>query len=86
MAKCKKSNELYVAYEKAADDVRKFGNLPVPMHIRNLPRLPGGKAGAPTKLMKELGYGKGYKYSPDYDYKEKQNYLPDKLGRRKYLK
>jgi len=76
MAKCKKSNELYVAYEKAADDVRNFGNLPVPMHIRN----------APTKLMKELGYSKGYKYSPDYNYKEKQNYLPDKLKGRKYFK
>lgn len=86
MAKCKKSNELYVAYEKAADDVKKLGNLPVPMHIRNLPRLPGGKAGAPTKLMKEVGYGKGYKYSPDYNYKEKQNYFPDKLKGRKYLK
>jgi len=76
MAKCKKSNELYVAYEKAADDVKNFGNLPVPMHIRN----------APTKLMKGLGYGKGYKYSPDYNYKEKQNYLPDKLKGKKYLK
>lgn len=86
MAKCKKSNELYVAYEKAADDVKNFGNLPAPMHIRNLPRLPGGKAGAPTKLMKELGYGKGYKYSPDYNYKERQNYLPDKLKGKKYLK
>jgi len=76
MAKCKKSNELYVAYEKAADDVKNFGNLPVPMHIRN----------APTKLMKELGYSKGYKYSPNYNYKEKQNYFPDKLKGKKYLK
>ncbi len=76
MAKCKKSNELYVAYGKAADDVKNFGNLPVPMHIRN----------APTKLMKELGYSKGYKYSPNYNYKEKQNYFPDKLKGKKYLK
>ncbi len=76
MAKCKKSNDLYVAYQKAAEDVRIYGNLPVPLHIRN----------APTKLMKELDYGKGYKYSPDYDYKEKQEYLPDKLKNRKYLK
>jgi len=75
MAKCKKSNDLYVAYEKAADDVKIHGNLPVPLHIRN----------APTKLMKKLGYGKGYKYSPDYDYHEKQEYLPDKLKNRKYL-
>ncbi len=76
MAKCRKSNELYVAYGKAADDVKNFGNLPVPMHIRN----------APTKLMKELGYSKGYKYSPNYNYKEKQNYFPDKLKGKKYLK
>jgi len=86
MAKCKKANDLYIAYEKAAEDVRKYGNLPVPLHIRNLPRLPGGKAGAPTKLMEDLGYGKGYKYSPDYNYKEEQEYLPKKLKDKKYLK
>lgn len=76
MAKCKKSNELYTAYNAAAKDVKDLGNLPVPLHIRN----------APTKLMKDLKYGKGYKYSPDFDYKEKQEYMPDKLKNRKYLK
>jgi len=76
MAKCKKSNELYVGYNKAKDDIIKFGNLPVPLHIRN----------APTKLMKNLGYGKNYKYSPDYDYKEEQTYLPEKLKNKKYIK
>lgn len=76
MAKCKKSNELYIAYGKVAKDVYRYGNLPVPLHIRN----------APTGLMKELGYGKDYKYSPEYDYKEKQEYLPDKLKNKKYLK
>lgn len=76
MAKCKKSNELYAAYEKAMADVKEYGNLPVPLHIRN----------APTKLMKDLGYGKNYKYSPDFSYKEKQEYLPEKLKNRKYLK
>jgi putative ATPase len=76
MAKCKKSNELYVAYEKAMADVKEYGNLPVPLHIRN----------APTKLMKDLGYGKNYKYSPDFNYKEKQDYLPEKLKNKKYLK
>ena len=76
MSKCKKSNKLYEAYGKAAADVKNFGNLPVPMHIRN----------APTGLMKNLGYGKGYKYSPDYDYKEEQEYLPQKLKGKKYLK
>ncbi|MDO8667974.1 MAG: replication-associated recombination protein A [bacterium] len=76
LAKCEKSNELYVAYNKVASDVREFGNLPVPLHIRN----------APTKLMKDLAYGKEYKYSPDYNYKEKQEYLPEKLRGKKYLK
>lgn len=76
MAKCKKSNELYTAYNSAAQDAREHGNLPVPLHIRN----------APTKLMKDLGYGQNYKYSPDHGYKEKQEYFPDKLKGRKYLK
>ena len=75
MAKSKKSNELYKAYGKAADDVKKFGSLPVPLHIRN----------APTRLMKELNYGKDYKYSPDFEYKEEQEYFPEKLKGRKYL-
>ena len=75
MAKCKKSNDLYTAYQKASQDVKEFGNLPVPLHIRN----------APTKLMKDLNYGKDYKYSPDYDYQEKQEYLPEKLKEKKYL-
>lgn len=76
MAKCKKSNELYIAYEKAKKDVQDFGNLPVPLHLRN----------APTKLMKDLGYAKDYKYSPNYNYKEQQDYLPDKLKGRRYLR
>jgi len=76
MAKCKKSNELYTAYTQATKDVEDLGNLPVPLHIRN----------APTKLMKNLGYGKNYQYSPDFDYKEKQEYLPEKLKKRKYFK
>lgn len=76
LAKCQKSNELYVAYNQAAADVREYGNLPVPLHIRN----------APTKLMKELDYGKGYKYSPDFGYQEDQEYLPEKLKGKKYLK
>jgi len=75
MAKCQKSNDLYVAYGKAARDVRDLGNQDVPLHIRN----------APTKLMKNLGYGSGYKYSPDYGYQEEQQYFPDKLKGRKYL-
>ncbi len=75
LAKCQKSNALYVGYNKAAYDVAKYGNLPVPLHLRN----------ASTKLMKDMGYGKDYQYSPEYNYKEKQSYLPDKLKDRKYL-
>lgn len=76
MSKCKKSNELYIAYGKVAEDVRKYGNLPVPLHLRN----------AVSKLMDEVGYGKGYKYSPSFGYKEDQEYMPDKLKGKKYLK
>ena len=75
MAKSKKSNELYKAYGKAVSDIKKFGNLPVPLHIRN----------APTKLMKDLKYGKNYKYSPDFKYQEKQEYMPNKLKKKKYF-
>lgn len=76
MAKCKKSNDLYVAYNKVVNDIEEQGALPVPLHIRN----------APTKLMKGLGYGQDYKYSPDYDYKEEQGYMPNELKDKKYFK
>ncbi|OIO46403.1 MAG: AAA family ATPase [Parcubacteria group bacterium CG1_02_37_51] len=76
MAKCKKSNELYVAYGKVKKDVKETMHLPVPLHIRN----------APIDLMKDIGYGQGYQYSPDHDYQEEQTYLPEKLKNRKYLK
>ncbi|MDZ4385254.1 MAG: replication-associated recombination protein A, partial [Candidatus Moranbacteria bacterium] len=71
MAKSKKSNALYVAYEKAKQDAKNFPAEPVPIHLRN----------APTKLMKDLDYGKDYKYTPDYGNPEdaRQDYLPDKL-------
>lgn len=69
LALCKKSRKSYDAYFKAVDDVKKYGNLPVPLKIRN----------APTKLMKELGYHKGYeKYT-------KEDLLPEKLKGKKYL-
>jgi putative ATPase len=74
MAKSKKDITAYAAYGKAKKDVEKFGNLPVPLHLRN----------APTKLMKELGYSKGYKYTPLEDSHE-QSYLPEELGNSKYL-
>lgn len=74
MALSKKSVVAYDAYEKAKKDVEEFGNLPVPMHIRN----------APTKLMKQLGYSKGYKYTPKEDSAD-QEYLPEKLKGKKYV-
>ncbi len=77
MALSKKSNALYTAYGKAKQDVRDYPNEPVPLHLRN----------APTKLMKTLEYGKGYKYTPDYKNKKEaeQEYFPQKLKGRKYL-
>jgi putative ATPase len=78
LAKAPKSNALYEAYDAVRQDIRDLPNEPVPLHIRN----------APTKLMKNLGYGKGYKYTPAFENPEdaKQDYLPDRLKDRKYLK
>ncbi|TSC89012.1 MAG: putative ATPase [Microgenomates group bacterium Gr01-1014_5] len=77
LAKAPKSNALYLAYNEAKEDVLKYGNLPVPMHIRN----------APTKLTKEVGYGKNYDYShsPVGEKKEETEYLPEKLKGKKYF-
>ncbi len=87
LALSKKSNALSTAYGEAKADVHRYPNEPVPLHLRNLPRLPGGKAGAPTKLMQELAYSKGYKYTPDFKNAEevKQEYFPERLKGRKYL-
>ena len=74
LANAKKSVSAYMAYGKAKKDVEEYGNLPVPMHIRN----------APTKLMEKLGYGKGYKYTPLED-SSGQQYLPNELKNKKYL-
>lgn len=70
LALAAKDRSSYEAYFDALADVQKHGNLPIPMKIRN----------APTKLMKDLGYHKGYK---KYD---TESYLPDKLKGKKYLK
>lgn len=76
MAQAPKSNKLYTAYKQVQQDITDLPNLPVPLHIRN----------APTKLMKDVGYGKGYKYTPNYTPEEAaQDYLPDELKDRKYL-
>jgi len=77
MAKAPKNNEIYLAYEAAKEDALKTMADPVPMHIRN----------APTFLMKKLGYGKGYKYPHNYpDAHVEQDYLPERLKGRRYLK
>jgi putative ATPase len=70
LATCKKDRRAYDAVFEALDDVKKYGNLPIPLKIRN----------APTKLMKDLKYGKGYEA---YD---TESYLPEKLRKRRYLR
>jgi putative ATPase len=70
LAAAKKNRSAYNALRAAQEDVRTFGNLPIPKKIRN----------PVTKLMKELDYGKGYE---KYD---KESYLPDKINKKKYLK
>ena len=77
LARAPKSNALYKAYGAAKADVESFGNLPVPLHIRN----------APTGLMKELGYSAGYDYSHDPGGQKKAGveYFPNELAERKYL-
>ncbi|HON02783.1 MAG TPA: replication-associated recombination protein A [Paludibacteraceae bacterium] len=70
LAASQKSNSAYLAIDDALNLVEKTGDLPVPLHLRN----------APTKLMKELGYGKDYKYSHDYEnHFVVEQFLPDQL-------
>jgi putative ATPase len=72
-----KDNTTYVAELDIKRDIQEYGNLPVPLHIRN----------AQTKLMKELGYSKGYEYDHNLDTKKsKQVCLPERLKSRKYIK
>ncbi|MGP1515658.1 MAG: replication-associated recombination protein A [Bacteroidales bacterium] len=75
LATSKKSNASYVAIDDAIAEVKNSGDLSVPMHIRN----------APTKLMKQLGYGDNYKYAHDYvDNFVQQQFLPDELQGKKF--
>jgi len=70
LASSPKSNSAYLAIDDALALVEKTGNLPVPLHLRN----------APTKLMKNLDYGKGYKYAHDFENNfVNQQFLPDKI-------
>ena len=77
LSKAPKDNSAYVAELNVKKDIEEFGNLPVPMAIRN----------APTDLMKNLGYGEGYEYDHNLpNKKSNQQCLPDKLKNRKYIK
>lgn len=70
LALAKKDRSAYDAYFRALDDVKRYGNLPVPLKIRN----------PVTKLMKEVGYGEGYEKYPT------ESYLPEKLRGKKYFR
>lgn len=75
LASCPKSNASYMAVSKAKEDVNNLPAYDVPVHLRN----------APTKLMKDLNYGKDYKYAHDYDNNfVEQQFLPDELKNRIY--
>ncbi|MDK2852848.1 MAG: putative ATPase [Proteiniphilum sp.] len=75
LATSPKSNSAYLAIDKALATVEQSGNLPVPLHLRN----------APTSLMKELDYGKEYKYAHDYkDNFVQQEYLPKELMKSRF--
>jgi putative ATPase len=75
LATAPKSNALYEGYSKAAAAVHEKPNEPVPLHIRN----------APTRLMKEIGYGKGYQYAHNYeDAVTDMSCLPDSIAGSRY--
>jgi putative ATPase len=78
LASAPKSNAVYMAFNAAMAEVRSQGSAEVPIHLRN----------APTKLMKELGYKKGYRYAHDEPdaYAAGENYFPDAMGQRQYYK
>lgn len=77
MALAPKSNAVYAAYNEAAEDALNTVQHPVPLHLRN----------APTRLMKDIGYGKDYKYAHDFkEGKADMKCLPDQLANRKYFK
>jgi putative ATPase len=76
MACAAKSNAVYTAYNAATEDATSLGSLEVPLHLRN----------APTRLMKEIGYGKGYRYAHDEPggYAAGERYFPDEMPDRRY--
>jgi len=77
LSKAPKDNTAYVVENMVKKDIEEFGNLPVPLNIRN----------AETKLMKDIGYGKGYQYDHDLPNKKSdQQCMPDKLKNKRYIK
>lgn len=76
LACCAKSNASYTAFKKAMQDCEQFGNAEVPLHLRN----------APTQLMKQLDYGKNYRYAHDEPeaFAKGENYFPEKMGKKIY--
>src|SRR3984957_10482116 len=76
MACAAKSNAVYTAFNAASEDAAKLGSLEVPLQLRN----------APTRLMKEIGYGKGYRYAHDEPggYAAGERYFPDEMPDRRY--
>lgn len=76
LAVAPKSNAVYTAFNAVMQDVKSEGSFEVPVHLRN----------APTKLMKELGYGKAYRYAHDEPegYAAGETYLPEEIGERRY--
>lgn len=76
LSRATKDRSAYDAYFEALDDVRKTGNLPIPLAVRN----------APTKLMKDIGYHKGYEMYPKDPGSKQDSYLPDKIKGKRYLK
>jgi putative ATPase len=75
LATAPKSNAVYMAYKAAKDAARRHGTLPVPLHLRN----------APTRLMKDLGYGADYRYAHDYeDAYTAQHHLPAEIRNQRY--
>ncbi|KAG8901367.1 hypothetical protein FRB99_005377 [Tulasnella sp. 403] len=76
LAESPKSTRSYEAYNKAEEAAKADPTLPVPMNIRN----------APTRLMKELDYGRGYLYNPDFAHPVHQDFLPKQLANAKFLR
>jgi len=75
LATAEKSNKVYEAVNKSKEIINRTGNLPIPLHLRN----------PETKLMKDLGYGKGYQYAHDFkDAKVNQQHLPKEIENEKF--